>query len=324
MSDGIALTANQRATLLSLSTTATLYTRTQTRLNTGKKINSASDDAVAYYRSQVLYDRATNLTTIKTNIDQNISALNTAETTTAAVGSLLQQLKAVVESARSSSGTASASATTQFKDLANQLAQLVEDSTYQGLNILTSSNASLNTQLSDRTAATFHIPGFNLVETAAGNQYSLFTQTSNVFNAGGTLNFSALVGDASGVSGSPSNAVPITSFTQLSLTAPPSATIPGSIAEVIFTATSARIDKALNQLQSITASIGTSVGILTSRSTFTANYSNDLTTGADKLTLADLNTEAANSQSLELRQQLGIQSLSVSATMNQSVLQLLK
>jgi flagellin-like hook-associated protein FlgL len=40
--------------------------------------------------------------------------------------------------------------------------------------------------------------------------------------------------------------------------------------------------------------------------------------------LADLNTEAANSSALELRQQLGIQSLSVSSQMNQSVLTLLK
>jgi hypothetical protein len=49
-----------------------------------------------------------------------------------------------------------------------------------------------------------------------------------------------------------------------------------------------------------------------------------LTSGADALTLADLNTEAANSQALTLRQQLGIQSLSVSGQQNSSILTLLR
>ena len=70
--------------------------------------------------------------------------------------------------------------------------------------------------------------------------------------------------------------------------------------------------------------MGTNVNILQDRSSFAANYSNVLLTGSDKLTLADLNTEAANSTALSLRQQLGIQSLTTSATQNSSVLQLLK
>jgi flagellin-like hook-associated protein FlgL len=49
-----------------------------------------------------------------------------------------------------------------------------------------------------------------------------------------------------------------------------------------------------------------------------------MTSGGDSLTLADLNTEAANSQALDLRQQLGIQSLGVANTINQAVLQLLR
>ena len=55
MSD-IPLTATQRATLLTLQETTTLFGSTQEALTTGKNVNNASDNAVAYYQSQALYD----------------------------------------------------------------------------------------------------------------------------------------------------------------------------------------------------------------------------------------------------------------------------
>jgi flagellin-like hook-associated protein FlgL len=231
-------------------------------------------------------------------------------------------MQAVVEGARSGTTSQRASATTQFTDLANQMAQLVNDATYQGLNLLTSSNAQLITQFSDRTAATYVVVGFNLVEPTGGNSRSLFTQTNAVFTAQGTLLFSQVVGDAAGAGGSPTTG--ITGFSQLNLAASIGSTYPGSQVEQIFSATETRISFAISQIEAVTQSLGTNVGILQARSDFTAQYVNDLTSGGDSLTLADLNTEAANSQALDLREQLGIQSLGVTNTLNQAVLQLIR
>jgi flagellin-like hook-associated protein FlgL len=113
-------------------------------------------------------------------------------------------------------------------------------------------------------------------------------------------------------------------FSSLDLSASVGSTIAGSIVEAIFNATDTAIDNAINQVQAITSALGTNVNILQARSSFSLNYSNVLTSGGDSLTLADLNTEAANSQALNLRQQLGIQSLSNSTTQNQSILTLLR
>jgi len=74
----------------------------------------------------------------------------------------------------------------------------------------------------------------------------------------------------------------------------------------------------------LTSALGTNVNILQARATFSANYAATLSGGGDKLTLADLNVEAANSQALALRQQIGIQSLSVQGTQNSSILTLLR
>ena len=92
MSD-ITLTAVQRATLSSLQQVTDLQARTQTRLNTGKKVNSASDDAVAYFKAQALSQRSTDFTNFKSNIDQSIQTVNSALTATSSVESILNQLK---------------------------------------------------------------------------------------------------------------------------------------------------------------------------------------------------------------------------------------
>ena len=314
---GITLTATQTATLQSLSQASALFNTTQNELNTGKKVNSAADDAVAYFRSKSLYDRSSEILTRKANIDQGIQSVQAALNATSAVDGLLKQLKGVLEGARGATLSERVSATVQFKNIGKQLAQLVKDASYQGLNLLTSTSASLTTQFSERTAATFNITGFAYTSTAAGNANSLFTGASVVFKSDGTLNFSSVV--ASSATG---GATAIKGFSQLSLAS--SGTITASQAATIFTESDNRLDSAIAQNSALTAALGTNVNILQARSTFSAAYSATLSAGGDKLTLADLNLEAANSQALTLRQQIGIQSLSVTGNQNSSILSLLR
>jgi flagellin-like hook-associated protein FlgL len=317
---GITLTAVQQDTLLQLQNASQLYDRTQDRLNTGKKVNTVTDDAVAYFRATSLYDRSSALDTDKANIDQSVSAVTAALNATSAVDGLLKQLKGVLEGARGSVLSQRVAATQQFKSISQQLAQLVKDATYQGLNILTATTATLTTQFSERTAATLTINGFNLCATGVGNTNSIFTGCTAAFNANGSLNFSNVI--FSGVGG-----VGVGGFSALNLTSALTIggrTITVSQAEIIFAQSDNRIDAAIAQNEAISASLGINVSILQARSSFTAGYVNTLSQGGDKLTLADLNTEAANSQALTLRQQIGIQSLSVTGQQNSQILNLLK
>ena len=310
MSD-ITLTASLAVYSSVTATSDGLEDRTQTRLNTGKKINSAIDDAVAYFRSQSLTQRSNDFSNYKSNIDQSIQTVSSALTATSSVELILNQIKAVLSDVAGNTTSENVAATTEFKDLSKQLFQLVKDSTYQGLNILAGSTVTLSTQVSDRTAATFQINAYNLISTGVGNALSIFTAATNVFSSGGTLNFSALV------SGTSYGA--ITSFTSLN-----TAGFSASNVQNIVGSTQKVIDNAISQIQGVTAALGTNVNILQDRSSFSANYAADLQNGSDKLTLADLNTEAANSTALNLRQQLGIQSLTTESTQNSSVLSALE
>lgn len=89
------------------------------------------------------------------------------------------------------------------------------------------------------------------------------------------------------------------------------------------------IDTALDQISKATSSLraqasefGQNLSTVQIREDFTENMVNQLTTGADKLTLADMNEEGANMLALQTRQQLGINSLSLASQAAQSVLSL--
>ena len=84
----------------------------------------------------------------------------------------------------------------------------------------------------------------------------------------------------------------------------------------------ASMDAALTTLRAKSSSLASNLEIVTTRQDFTNNMVNTLTTGADNLTLADMNQEGANMLMLQTRQSLGTTALSLSSQAAQSVLRL--
>ena len=84
------------------------------------------------------------------------------------------------------------------------------------------------------------------------------------------------------------------------------------------------LETALKNLRTKAKTLGSNVALLQTRLEFTENYVNTLQTGADKLTLADLNEEGANLLALQTRQQLGIQALAFAGQAEQGILALFR
>jgi len=82
------------------------------------------------------------------------------------------------------------------------------------------------------------------------------------------------------------------------------------------------LDGALTELRTNAKTLASNLGIVTARQEFTTNMVNALTEGADNLTAADSNEEAANMLALQTRQQLGVTSLSLSSQAQQGILRL--
>ena len=299
MSD-ITLTATARSSLLSLTNTASLMSRTQNRLTTGLKVASAIDDAVSYFKAKGLTDRAADFSGRKDEIDQGISSMKAAINGTTLVDSVLKQMKGIVNSVRTADSSTRTALGSQFNDLAKQINSAMSDASYQGLNLVDNSAASLTVYFNQGTSASLNVHAKNLraskLLTTMVAQASAGSAVSDMVNAaGGTgLGFSNL-----------------TSQTSVS---------PAAVLDHM----SAIIDKGISQIRSQSALLGGNVTFLQARMDFTTNYINTLQEGSGKLTLADLNEEGANLVSLQTRQQIGIQSLSIAGQQQQAILSLLR
>jgi flagellin-like hook-associated protein FlgL len=131
----IKLSSAIRANLLSLQQTAQLVARTQERLSTGLNVAFPVADAVAFFQAKSLSDRAGDLTAKKNGIDQGISALTTALQAVESAEDIFAQMKGLALSAKSGSAADRATLVIQFNELAVQADNLVNDSSYQGLNL---------------------------------------------------------------------------------------------------------------------------------------------------------------------------------------------
>lgn len=81
-------------------------------------------------------------------------------------------------------------------------------------------------------------------------------------------------------------------------------------------------EEAISSLRIMASDYGNYYSIVQNRQSFTKSLVNVLTEGADNLTLADMNEESANMLALQTRQQLAINSLSLTSQAAQGVLQL--
>ncbi len=104
MSDSVLLTSNIRSNLLALQNTASMLASAQERLSTGKKVNSALDNATAFFTSQSLSDRASNLQNLLDGIGNGLSTVKAANQGLQTITSLLKSAKAVAQQALSGSG----------------------------------------------------------------------------------------------------------------------------------------------------------------------------------------------------------------------------
>ena len=78
MISSITLTSSMRSNLSSLKSLASQMSTTQTRLSTGKKVNSAIDNANSYYQARALTNRASDLDMLLDAMGQSIQTVTTA------------------------------------------------------------------------------------------------------------------------------------------------------------------------------------------------------------------------------------------------------
>ena len=156
----------------------------------------------------------------------------------------------------------------QFDSVLKQIDELVQDTSYKGINLLKGDN--LTVVFNESRTSTLELKGVTFDSTGLG-----FTQSANEWKHTDDID---------------------TALDQ--------------------------ITKATSTLRAQASEFGQNLSTVQIREDFTENMINNLTTGADKLTLADANEEAANLLALQTRQSLATNSLSLASQSAQSVLKL--
>lgn len=300
MANDITLSSATRTNLLSLQRTTSLIGSTQERLSSGMKVNSALDDALSFFKARNLNNRASDLTTIKSGISEGISVITAATQGLESMESTLKQMKAIASSARAASDSDSRNKlASQFNELRSQVDALAEDSSYNGINLITGETTrgpdTLTVKFNEKTGAdasnTLVVEGQNMSigVSATGSAGKLDFIDSATFDA---------------TAGTGASWASTDSYVE-------------NIDDAIDT-----IDSALTLVRDTAQQFGTNASMLEIRREFTDNLVNTLKDGAGELVNADMNEESANMLSLQTRQQLGTISLSIAQQSEQSVLRL--
>ncbi len=264
----ISLTAGMRNNLLALQQTAAQVTTTQSRLSSGKKVNSALDNPTNFFAAQNANNRASDLNDRKDGMSEAVQTIKAADNGISAITSLIQSAKGLASAAASTTDTSSSLAyESQFLQITSQITTLASDSGYRGTNLL--------------TAATL------------------------------TIEFAPTIGTNLNVTGTSTDAV------SLGVTSTVGWDTAGNATQAM-----ANMENALVTLRNQSSALASNLSIITTRQDFTTSMINTLQTGADNLTLADMNEEGANMLALQTRQSLGTTALSLSSQAAQSVLKL--
>jgi flagellin-like hook-associated protein FlgL len=262
-----------RQNLIALQNVDSLMETTQNRLSTGKKVNSALDDPVNFFKAEDHYNRASDLAAKKDGMNEAIKTIEAANTGIEAIEDLLDQMKSLASAAKTSTNTSDLSE--QYDLLLSQVYYMAQDSNYGGQNLLDADDLSV--EFNEDGSNTLSVSGFDV--------------------------------DADGlITGSGGDTVQLNTsdFSTNTL-------IETSISE---------IDAAISLLRTESQKLSSSLSTIQIRADFTTEMENTLETGADDLTLADMNEEGANMLMLQTRQNLGTTSLSLASQAAQAVLQL--
>lgn len=177
----VQLTAGIRSNLLLLQQTTVSLERTQLRLATGNKINSALDGPASFFAAKGLTQRAGDLNGLKDGLGQAISTIKSADTGITKIEELVEQARGLTTQALGSLGTDASSVAlrnnlaNQYNSLLRQIDRLAADSGYQGKNLLVGSGLSLDATASSKALvnALPGIGGARVTNVVSADEYKI-------------------------------------------------------------------------------------------------------------------------------------------------------
>jgi flagellin len=160
-----------RSSLLSLQATQNNIETAQTRLSTGKRVNSALDNPAAFFTAAGLKTRARDLSRLQDDQSLALKNLQATDKGIKAVTALVEQAQGLARQAlQTSDTTIRASLSAQVTTIRTQIDQLAGDSGYNGRNLLNDAAVTNRLRVTFNETATSYldIQGVDIRTAATG------------------------------------------------------------------------------------------------------------------------------------------------------------
>lgn len=262
----------------------------QTRINTGLAVSSAKDDSATFSIAQKLRGDMAGLKAVASSLSRAKSTVDVAVSGAESVSDLLVQMKGKAMAAADAgidSETLS-SLNKDFTSLRDQVTTAVNSASFNGTNLLDGSATGVVKALRSIQDGNSGTAGWQADELSIANQdLRLGTGTA----AGTTIQFGA----SSDIS-TTANAVGMVT----------------------------KLDDSIKNVNTVLGTLGSASRQVDSAISFNSKLSDTIESGIGNLVDADLAKESAKLQSLQIKQQLGLQALSIANQAPQSVMSLFR
>ena len=284
--------------LQSLNQTSSALQTAQKEISTGYRVADATDDGGAFAVAQKVRSDVSALTSVNQQLGNAQGLVTTAVSSLTTISNTFASAKALlVKIADASiSDDQRNQYITSFKSLVSGVANAVDGSTYNGQTLL--------------GAAAGTVQGTS--KTVINNESGATSTISSEDNSGTANALAALIGSTFSRS-----AAGVDSFGTIATSSAQTAAAAALIAGAGFDTAQTTVANQLNQA-------GADSNYLNSQVTFNSNKIDSLNSGLGALVDADLSKESAVLQSLQIKQQLGTQALSIANQAPQSLLSLFK
>ena len=287
--------------LQSLNQTSSALQATQKQISTGYRVNDATDDGGAFAVAQKVRSDVGALTSVNQQLGTAQGLVTTTVSSLTSISNSFISAKALLVKIadNSISDDQRSQYITSFKTLVSSVANAVDGSTYNGQSLLGKASGS--------------VAGTS--KTVISNESGSTTTISAEDNSGTANALAALVGGTFSRSSAGVDTFSGGGFS--SATSAQTAAVAALVSGAGFDTAQTSVANQLNQA-------GADSNYLSSQVTFNSNKIDSLNTGLGALVDADLSKESAVLQSLQIKQQLGTQALSIANQAPQSLLSLFK
>lgn len=298
--------------LQNLQMTSKEMLTTQNRISTGLKVGSAEDNAAYWSIATTMRSDNKALSTVQDALGLGKATVNVAYTAINSSIELTSEIKAKLVAAREP-GVDRTKIQTEVKELQNQLKSVSDSATFSGQNWLSVDSSAANYNATKTIVASFTRDSSGAVSVGT---ISVDTSKTKLYDAGASaVGILDATRDSTGAVAASGASIASMDISALTDSATDLATLDGYIKSA---------DAGIKEMTSAATSLGAEKSRISLQSDFVSALKSAITEGIATLVDADMNEESTRLQALQVKQQLGVQALSIANQSTQNILSLFR